>query len=363
MASQSYIVIRLVPESPVDGATFSTYLAGLALQVLDANSPSPPSAPLSDLVYASPLTIFQWPGLTGYFSVVSAPTSGSTTYDPPSSGSGSGNYGKKLTFDSTDGISVGSYVFSSDLTATTQAVIASSSGSFLQVTGVTADTVELSGTLQNNVPAGTVAVFFGSSPSADPANAPGLSFPLVTDSPATTLDGQPPTDADPLRILYFADASGVTVGMTVTGSDITDADATTNTPATTVAAVTAVPSSSTTVNAVIVSQALQKGFPSSGESVTFTLNAPYVSFSLEPSNGTPTGNPTTLIFPANGTERSRRRHDAKSATRLVPHRARHDGHQRDFDEGRAFQEPSRALARRPRGDVHVPAEFGDSSAR
>ena len=143
-------------------------------------------------------------------------------------------------------------------------------------------------------------MFFGISPSADPANAPGLSFPLVTDSPATTLDGQPPTDADPLRILYFADASGVTVGMTVTGSYITDADATTNTPATTVAAVTAVPSSSTTVNAVIVSQALQEGFPSSGESVTFTLNAPYVSFSLEPSNGTPTGNPTTLIFPATG---------------------------------------------------------------
>ncbi|MGA2829337.1 MAG: hypothetical protein ABSF03_24865, partial [Streptosporangiaceae bacterium] len=60
-----------------------------------------------------------------------------------------------------------------------------------------------------------------------------------------------------------------------------------------------------TSTAVILSQGLQPGFPSSGESVTFTLTPPYVSFPLKPSSATPTGDPkkpTKLIFPANGTD-------------------------------------------------------------
>ena len=37
MGSNSpYVVVRLVPESPVDGATFATYLDGLSLQLMDA---------------------------------------------------------------------------------------------------------------------------------------------------------------------------------------------------------------------------------------------------------------------------------------------------------------------------------------
>jgi hypothetical protein len=46
----SYIVIRLIPESPVDGATFATYLDGLRLQVFDAYT----GDPLSDFAYSSP---------------------------------------------------------------------------------------------------------------------------------------------------------------------------------------------------------------------------------------------------------------------------------------------------------------------
>ena len=107
MATQPYIVIRLVPESPVDGGTFGTYLNGLQLQVLDANT----GDALSDFAYSSPLILFGWPGLPGLYSVVSEPTSASTQF-------ASGNYGKKLTFNSTDGISMRSCVFSSDQTAT-----------------------------------------------------------------------------------------------------------------------------------------------------------------------------------------------------------------------------------------------------
>ncbi|HEY6315084.1 MAG TPA: hypothetical protein VIY52_30365 [Streptosporangiaceae bacterium] len=100
-----YVVIRLVPSSPVDGATFATYLDGLALQIVDANT----GLPRSDLAYSSPLILFEWPGASGWMSLVSAPTSQPTSYN-------GSDYGSTLNFDSTDGIPVGSYVYSSDQT-------------------------------------------------------------------------------------------------------------------------------------------------------------------------------------------------------------------------------------------------------
>ena len=69
MADPPYIVIRLVPQSPVDGATFGTYLDGLALQVFDANT----LAPRSNIAYASPMILFQSPGASGNFSTISVP--------------------------------------------------------------------------------------------------------------------------------------------------------------------------------------------------------------------------------------------------------------------------------------------------
>src|SRR6266536_3226506 len=90
MASQPYIVIRLVPESPVDGATFATYLDGLALQALDAHT----GEPRSDLAYSSPLILIDWPGVAKRLSIVSVPTSASTDYQSAN------NYGSSLKFNS-----------------------------------------------------------------------------------------------------------------------------------------------------------------------------------------------------------------------------------------------------------------------
>jgi hypothetical protein len=89
----SYIVIRLIPESPVDGATFATYLDGLRLQVFDAYT----GDPLSDFAYSSPLVLTQWPGVNGWLSLVSISTSLSTQYNGI-------DCGKTLTLTSTDGI-------------------------------------------------------------------------------------------------------------------------------------------------------------------------------------------------------------------------------------------------------------------
>src|SRR5690349_14610479 len=57
--AMSFLVVRLVPEAPVNGATFATYLDGLALQVFDANNPE---TPLSGLAYSSQLSLFRWQG-------------------------------------------------------------------------------------------------------------------------------------------------------------------------------------------------------------------------------------------------------------------------------------------------------------
>ena len=259
-SSPPYIVIRLVPESPVDGAAFATYLDGLTLQVIDANT----SLPRSDLAYFSPLILFQWPGASGWISLASAPTSVPTSYDRSA-----GNYGNTLNFNSTAGIPVGSYVYSSDQTAIPP-------GS-LQVTSVAQGSVQLNGSLSNYVPAGTVVSFMSESPSGDPTSATASPFTLSTISPATELE-------DELVVLHFADAAGVTIGMDVSpGADVASG--------TTV--VLADPSAGT----VIVSQALT-GSPSS---VTFALNPPFAYVTKTPSAGTPTAKPSTLKFPANAT--------------------------------------------------------------
>jgi len=82
-----YVVVRLVPDSPIDGATFATYLDNLALQVQDAYT----GAVISDVAYASPLAVFGWPpGSTNYLSTTSAEVSEPPTYQ------GSGDYRKTL---------------------------------------------------------------------------------------------------------------------------------------------------------------------------------------------------------------------------------------------------------------------------
>jgi hypothetical protein len=104
MASQLYLVVRLIPKDPINGATFTTYLDGLQLQVFDAYS----GLPLSDIVYSSPLSFFQWPlGYSGSSEPFFASGSSVTTQGTPYNGT---DYGTVLNFSSTAGMSVGSYV-------------------------------------------------------------------------------------------------------------------------------------------------------------------------------------------------------------------------------------------------------------
>src|SRR6266567_3892356 len=272
MADQPHIVIRLVPQSPVDGATFGTYLDGLALQVFDAYT----QAPRSDIAYASPLILSEPPGATGNLAAVSVPTVEPTSYIS------NNNYGTTLKFNSTDGVAVGMFVFSADNTT-----IAPDSNMYVtDVTEATSNapgTVHVKGNLTHYVAAGTVVSFLGQLPSGSQLSNTGYSFPLSTSGLATSI-------GDELLVLHFADASGVTVGMGVSEPSVAPGITPSVAPGTSVAEV----SPARNPTDVVVSQALS-GTPAS---VNFTLNPPFASFDLTPKSATL----TTLTFDTDGTK-------------------------------------------------------------
>jgi|GEM_PF-6347718 len=102
--SNGYLVIRLVPASPIDPATFVTYLEDLLLQAMQVTpspgSPTPTS--LTGVAYSSPLIVYQNPGSSDpYLMVVSRPIIKAVAAG-----------GNTLTFETTDGIPGGSYLYS-----------------------------------------------------------------------------------------------------------------------------------------------------------------------------------------------------------------------------------------------------------
>ena len=277
--TQPYVVIRLVPDSPVDGATFATYLDGLQLQLIDAYT----GAPLSDYAYSSPLVFSESPPGSGiYGAVVSVLTSVSTAF------AGSGNYGNTLTLEATGGgISVGSFIFTTDPNVTIPTL------TVVDVTGdVTGQTVTLSGTLTNYVPAGTVVSFapptatIGAIVTGSTASAP--SFTVNTNDPATDLNGKAPSSGDPATVLPIPSTSGVLVGMGVSGTGIS--------PGTTVAAVNDPPSTSGIPAPSITLSIGATSAPPVGTTITLTWLPPFVSLTLTPTSSTSSSTSSTLTF-------------------------------------------------------------------
>ncbi|MGB9226180.1 hypothetical protein, partial [Mycobacterium sp.] len=256
-----YVVIRVVPESPVDGATFSTYLNNLTLQLFDAYT----NDAVSDVAYASPLSAYGYPpGSGGYLSAATISTKSDTPYDKST-----GKYGSTLTFESTNGISVGSYFYSADQTTIPFANAT--------VSEVAADSVKLSGDLDHYVPAGTVVTFIGQPAQAGAgtvSSVTGFSFTLNTTSAPTELNGQ-------AIVLNFANTAGVMAGMDVSGPSIPNATI-----------VTAVTPTTVTISNEVT------GAPAA---VTFTLEPPFMTVTRQPKSGSPQANPTTLTFKSGDT--------------------------------------------------------------
>ena len=266
MANLPYLVVRLVPDAPIDGATFTTYLENLQLQVLDAYT----KAPVSDLVYSSPLSLFS--PLTYSLSPLGTAnfyqTAVSSPVTSPANYQSSNDYGNQLTFNSTDGISAGAFVFSTD-----QKTIPPSG---IYVTEVNQTTVTLNQNLPNYVPTGTVVSFVALWPNATPfGSGTAPNFALTTSGPAQTIDGNPPSTTDLPAILAFdnpAGTAGVTVGMTVNPQAGVIADGTTVTEVT--------PTTVTIAPPLLV--------VASPATVTFSLSEPYASLSLTVKTSTTT---------------------------------------------------------------------------
>ncbi|GHO98831.1 hypothetical protein KSF_088790 [Reticulibacter mediterranei] len=190
-----YIVIRLTPPSPVDGATFAAYLDDLHIQVFPANLPlGTPPQPLGSAVYSSPLILIPAPGvLQTYLGIASKLTAAPTAQVGPN------DYGTVLEFASTEGIAVGSWLFS--------AQDHSPFAPGITVIEVKEQSVTLSNSLPNYVPAGTTASFILDYGNVAPwiTNPPALSFAKNTNAAI----------AAGATVLQFTSTDGITVGMTV----------------------------------------------------------------------------------------------------------------------------------------------------
>jgi hypothetical protein len=74
----SYVVVRLIPDAPVDAGTFSTYLQNLTIKVYPANNPR--GTPLGEITtVGSGLMLTQVPWSPGsYAASTSAPLANAT---------------------------------------------------------------------------------------------------------------------------------------------------------------------------------------------------------------------------------------------------------------------------------------------
>jgi hypothetical protein len=238
----SYLVIRLVPDSPVDGGTFSSYLNDLIITVYPAVDP-PSTAPALGTTknLGSNLTLTPIPWDVGAY-VASA--SAEVTTATAQSG---GNFGTTLTVDDVSG----GIAFGSGVTCV------ANSSLFPANTTVTAIPLSpapltLSQTLTNFVALGTSATFYFLYDGG--ANSPSISPVYTGSTPSFSFDLPTSIAANGTNSLGFSSTYGISVGMEVTAPSI---------PTGTTVTVTAVPSSTS----VTVSQNVTVG---AGKPVTFT---------------------------------------------------------------------------------------------
>ncbi len=220
MASSSFLVIRIHPDSPVDGGTFGTYLDGLQIQVYPADEPQTAAHLLGETPVAlAPLTLTPVPLALGTY--VAAVTKLVTTQTAEVA---TNDFGKKLVFANADGIAVGAVI--------TTIVGSGATNPFQGDTVVTditpatnpptSQTVTLSKSIQASVAAGTVVTFFskytGIAPTWGSAN-PSFSIQQKTSAKATNTNTVSFTSIDGVSVgMQVSAASGVPAGTEVLGA-------------------------------------------------------------------------------------------------------------------------------------------------
>jgi hypothetical protein len=194
----SYVVIRLIPDAPVDAGTFSTYLQNLTIKVYPANDTGGPLLGTITTV-GTGLMLAQVPWSPGsYSALISANLADATVQ------AGSSNFGNILVLKSADGIPFGSTVIdpSNDKAFNSNTDVSNIAGSTATVT--------VNQNIQQAIVAGEAVSFYFTYPNIDlnwSASEPTFSFVLKTNAASTAS-----------KTMQFASANGVAVGMVVTAA-------------------------------------------------------------------------------------------------------------------------------------------------
>jgi hypothetical protein len=239
----SYLVIRLVPDSPVDAGTFGTYLDNLQIKVYQADEPQSAATLLGETqIVSSNLSLAQVPWQFGIW-VASV----SKAVEKSTAQVGSGNYGTSLVVQDGNGIAFGSEVVCAQNTK-----LFSGNTSVTDIPPSPGPALTLSQNIPNFVAAGTVATFYFAygapgTPSINPTytgSNPSFSFNLNTNAVATSSTN-----------VSFPTTNGIAPGMQVTAAAGIPANTT----------VTAVPNSTSVTLSAAVTLA-------NGDQVTFTTD-------------------------------------------------------------------------------------------
>ena len=207
----SYVVIRLIPDSPVDGGTFSGYLNNLTITIYPANQTG--GAALGSITtVGSEVTFLEVPWDPGsYFGSVSANLQTSTVQ----AGSSGSDYNKILVLSSAKGIPFGSTVFApSDKDAFLQNTVVSD---IALPSGATA-TVTVNQNIQDAIVQGEAVGFYFT---YSPSNPSGFTVNWGASPPTFSFVVKTSLAASSSKTVKLASTNGIAVGMQVTASGIT----------------------------------------------------------------------------------------------------------------------------------------------
>jgi hypothetical protein len=242
----SYLVVRLVPESPVDGATFSSYLDGLQITIYPANpSSSTPALGSTSVDQQNLLVEVPWlPGV--YVASVSKAVAQGTALS-------GGNYGKSLSLGDGNGIAFGAVVVCpdspSDINANTTVT---------DIPSVTKPAVSLNQTLPSFIAAGTVVTFYYT---YGYNGSPGIGVDFTSATPSYWLKTDTSAKTNNSTTLTVTSTDGIAIGMAVSGTgisgNVTVASITDSTTLTVSSSVTVAKSTTLTFTASLSSGIMQ----------------------------------------------------------------------------------------------------------
>jgi hypothetical protein len=221
----SYVVIRLIPDTPVDAGTFSTYLESLTITVYPADKTGG-TALGSITTVGSGLMLTEIPWSPGSYAASTAVNLASATVQA------GGNFGSTLVLTSAAGIPFGSTVIDpSNIKAfnsnTQVSDIAAQSGN--------SATVTVNQNIQQAIVAGESVSFSFTYP---PAGAPPITLNWTASKPTFSFVLKTNAASSNSKTIQFGSANGVAVGMSVTAASGVPANTT----------VTAVSSTKVTLN-------------------------------------------------------------------------------------------------------------------